>query len=134
MKLKNHILELWIIKLSGIPLIHAIDPLNLHQTKADKYLFSAVFSAIQTVASQGLQSINMKNTKLIILHTKSYLIASITLKNSNESRILRKMNAIKQKFDPHYQNSTINQDGATNLYSSFYLYLEQKGLFRAKKT
>ena len=129
---KNSINELWLIKQTGEPLIHAINKTLIESSMGQNtYILSGLLSAIQTLVSQGLHSIIMHNRKLVVYHKENYFIVLSASVKSRDVKTLKILETLSLIFDGFF-NLGLEWDGSLDKFNVFYPYLDKYDLIKAQ--
>jgi hypothetical protein len=113
-------LQLWIIEKNGISLIAAEKP-GLEST-INPALFSGFLSAIQSMAQECLDSIKMKDSKIMIIPVEKnipfFVVGRASLKEKDPN-IQKELIHIRDMFLHDYREKLQNWDGDVSCFDSF---------------
>ncbi len=64
------LLELWIISKSGLAFVHHNPKGNREEMDSYKHIFSGFLSAVESIAAEKIDAINMSDSKILIIPVK----------------------------------------------------------------
>ncbi|TFH27686.1 MAG: hypothetical protein E4G98_05935 [Promethearchaeota archaeon] len=118
----TRILELWIIDKSGLSLVHIQSPTLEGKPSINPMLFSGFLTAVESMASESIDSIKMKDSKIVIMPvhqpTKFFVVGRGKMGDKDDN--LRKvLDRVKDLFLEEFGEILASWRGNHQIFSFF---------------
>jgi hypothetical protein len=126
--------ELWIIDKAGLTLVHVKNTELGNFKTISPYLFSGVLSAVETMADKNIESIKMKDSKILILPETDpvpiFFVGRANIKKKDK-KIRKRLAQIRDSFLNEYREILPSWSGDQGIFDYFMDIVKEEFFFGA---